>query len=334
MPVSPRPRTAPMKRVRTWSSVGEEAVAVGDEDAPPAVAVAALTWRDRAALAPAAASSARCSSSTLRGLGDVSGRIADRSSRGVVAGRVSATVRTPPPPPRAAAAAASAAARKPASDRSAVWAKPVVSPRTTRMPAPRSRPGRELLDLAVVERGRRRALVLGEHLGEVAAGAQSAPRGHAADDGFFDHVRPPDEQRACSPASAGSAYGTAVPVKPGLSATIELTVAEDDTARLVALGRRAHARHAPGRRARARRRRRRARRTARARRHERRHAGAARPPRPVPVGVKVRAEATLERVEGRRLSFTVSVNNERGLVAAGKLTRVARRPRALPGKAQ
>ena len=43
---------------------------------------------------------------------------------------------------------------------------------------------------------------------------------------------------------------------------------------------------------------------------------------PVPVGVTVRAEATLERVEGRRLSFTVSVNNERGLVAAGKLTRV------------
>ena len=43
---------------------------------------------------------------------------------------------------------------------------------------------------------------------------------------------------------------------------------------------------------------------------------------PVPVGVTVRAEATLERVEGRRLSFTVSVNSERGLVAAGKLTRV------------
>jgi fluoroacetyl-CoA thioesterase len=43
---------------------------------------------------------------------------------------------------------------------------------------------------------------------------------------------------------------------------------------------------------------------------------------PVPVGVTVRAEATLERVEGRRLGFTVSVNSERGLVAAGKLTRV------------
>jgi predicted thioesterase len=43
---------------------------------------------------------------------------------------------------------------------------------------------------------------------------------------------------------------------------------------------------------------------------------------PVPVGVTVRAEATLERAEGRRLTFTVSVNNERGLVAAGKVTRV------------
>lgn len=43
---------------------------------------------------------------------------------------------------------------------------------------------------------------------------------------------------------------------------------------------------------------------------------------PTPVGQTVRAEATLERVEGRRLTFTVSVSNERGLLAAGKLTRV------------
>src|SRR5207244_4372545 len=41
---------------------------------------------------------------------------------------------------RAAAAAASAAVVSPASVRSAVWANPVVSPRTTRMPAPRSSP--------------------------------------------------------------------------------------------------------------------------------------------------------------------------------------------------
>jgi predicted thioesterase len=43
---------------------------------------------------------------------------------------------------------------------------------------------------------------------------------------------------------------------------------------------------------------------------------------PVPIGGTVRAEATLERAEGRRLTFTVSVNTDRGLVAAGKLTRV------------
>ncbi len=43
---------------------------------------------------------------------------------------------------------------------------------------------------------------------------------------------------------------------------------------------------------------------------------------PTRVGSTVRAEATLERVEGRRLSFTVSVTDGCGLVAAGKLTRV------------
>jgi predicted thioesterase len=43
---------------------------------------------------------------------------------------------------------------------------------------------------------------------------------------------------------------------------------------------------------------------------------------PTAVGHKVRAEATLERVEGRRLTFNVSVRDDRGLVAAGKVTRV------------
>ena len=43
-------------------------------------------------------------------------------------------------PPESRGAAASAACSNPASDRSAVWAKPVVSPPTTRMPAPRARP--------------------------------------------------------------------------------------------------------------------------------------------------------------------------------------------------
>ena len=43
---------------------------------------------------------------------------------------------------------------------------------------------------------------------------------------------------------------------------------------------------------------------------------------PIPVGKSVRAEAKLESVEGRRLVFTVSINADRGLVAAGKVTRV------------
>jgi fluoroacetyl-CoA thioesterase len=43
---------------------------------------------------------------------------------------------------------------------------------------------------------------------------------------------------------------------------------------------------------------------------------------PVKVGSTVRAEATLEKVEGRRLVFTVSVADKAGLVAAGKITRV------------
>lgn len=43
---------------------------------------------------------------------------------------------------------------------------------------------------------------------------------------------------------------------------------------------------------------------------------------PVKIGSTVRAEATLEKVEGRRLVFTVSVADKAGLVAAGKITRV------------
>jgi fluoroacetyl-CoA thioesterase len=43
---------------------------------------------------------------------------------------------------------------------------------------------------------------------------------------------------------------------------------------------------------------------------------------PVLVGSKVRAVATLEKAEGRRLIFNVAVNDEAGLVAAGKMTRI------------
>lgn len=43
---------------------------------------------------------------------------------------------------------------------------------------------------------------------------------------------------------------------------------------------------------------------------------------PVAVGSTVRATATLERSEGRRLVFSVSVGDACGLVAAGRVTRV------------
>jgi fluoroacetyl-CoA thioesterase len=43
---------------------------------------------------------------------------------------------------------------------------------------------------------------------------------------------------------------------------------------------------------------------------------------PTHVGSTVAAESTLEKVEGRRLTFTVSVSDHCGLVAAGKVTRV------------
>ncbi len=43
---------------------------------------------------------------------------------------------------------------------------------------------------------------------------------------------------------------------------------------------------------------------------------------PVGVGRTVRAEATLDRIEGRRLTFTVSVSDPDGLIGAGKVARV------------
>ena len=43
---------------------------------------------------------------------------------------------------------------------------------------------------------------------------------------------------------------------------------------------------------------------------------------PTPVGGTVVADATLDKCNGRRLSFTVSVSDGRGLIAAGRVTRV------------
>jgi predicted thioesterase len=43
---------------------------------------------------------------------------------------------------------------------------------------------------------------------------------------------------------------------------------------------------------------------------------------PVRVGSTVEAEATLDKVEGRRLMFTVTAADDAGLVGAGRMTRV------------
>jgi len=43
---------------------------------------------------------------------------------------------------------------------------------------------------------------------------------------------------------------------------------------------------------------------------------------PTAVGHTVAAEATVEKISGRRIIFMVSVNDERGLVAVGRVTRV------------
>jgi predicted thioesterase len=43
---------------------------------------------------------------------------------------------------------------------------------------------------------------------------------------------------------------------------------------------------------------------------------------PILIGSRVRASATLEKTEGRRLVFNVAITDDAGLVAAGKITRV------------
>lgn len=43
---------------------------------------------------------------------------------------------------------------------------------------------------------------------------------------------------------------------------------------------------------------------------------------PVAVGGSVTVDARLEKIQGRRLTFSVSVHDDRGLVAAGKVMRV------------
>ena len=113
-----------------------------------------------------------------------------------------------------------------------------------------------------------------------------------------------------------------MPLEPGTSASVDLKVADDDTAiamrsgnvpvlatpRLIALSEEACIAVIEGRLAEGA--------TTVGQRVQLDHL------QPTPVGERVRAEATLETVQGRRLTFTVSVNDDRGLVAVGRVTRV------------
>jgi fluoroacetyl-CoA thioesterase len=113
-----------------------------------------------------------------------------------------------------------------------------------------------------------------------------------------------------------------VPVEPGLAAQIELTVGEDDTApamrsgdvpvlatpRIVALCEEATVAAVAGALAEGE--------TTVGHSIQLDHVA------PTRVGGRVRAEVTLQKVSGRRLTFTVSVTDLRGLIAAGKITRV------------
>lgn len=123
------------------------------------------------------------------------------------------------------------------------------------------------------------------------------------------------------PGPCEAAYRTRVPVEPGLTATASLTVSETDTAiacesgdvpvlstpRVVALCEQAtmlatRDRLAEGD-------------TSVGATIQISHVS------PAPVGSLVVAEATLDKIEGRRLHFSVTVTDEQGLIAAGKVTR-------------
>ena len=179
-------------------------------------------------------------------------------------------------------------------------------------------PARHLLDAAVIEGGRRRALVLGIHLGELAAGTQRR-RQHSLEDVLIDHLGHATGEARWRPAGV-SVDGVAVAT--GLRGEAKLTVGEADTARalgtgtvevlgtprIVALCEEASCRAvasslAPGT-------------TTVDMKVRIDHL------QPSPIGATVVAEALLQKIEGRRLMFTVSASDDRGLVAVGQLVRV------------
>ena len=121
---------------------------------------------------------------------------------------------------------------------------------------------------------------------------------------------------------AGLSYRTAVAVEPGLSGRATLVVGENDTAlamrsgdvpvlatpRLIALCEEAACRAVADTLGEGR--------TSVGVRVQFDHLA------PIRTGSEVTAEATVEKVEGRRLVFTVTAADSAGLVGAGKVTRV------------
>ena len=183
-----------------------------------ASAYVALTWRIES-LTDAGGVVGPFEHLGLAGLGHRLGQHAATSCAGRGPRRSSATTRVSPSEPCAAAAAASAASRSPASLRSAVWANPVVlaahdadARRRARGPTRTPRPCR-----------RRGAP-------SRCAGPRRTPR--------RSHRRGAARSGACvgvpllrstSP-PAGVVYRRPMPLRPGLSAAVELVVTEGDTA--------------------------------------------------------------------------------------------------------
>jgi predicted thioesterase len=128
--------------------------------------------------------------------------------------------------------------------------------------------------------------------------------------------------RARWPPGLALSYGTAVHLEPGLSGSASLVVGDDDTAqrmgsgsvpvlatpRLIALCEEASCRALDGVFDESK--------TSVGVRVQFDHLA------PLKPGTDVTAEAVLERVEGKRLTFTVTANDAAGLVGAGRLTRV------------
>ena len=187
MPVSPVATAFTEKKVRTWSSVVSRPSLLATRMRRRLPPTDAVTWLISPPAARAAAS-ARRRIVDLVGLGHVLGEDADVvGRRGHRLGERPPS-RTPPPPRRAAADAASAAVSRPGfGEIGGVGEAGGVADDDPDAGATVAARG-ELLDPAVVEHAVAVAPVLGEDLGELAAGAQRGVE-HPFEDGLFDHRR-------------------------------------------------------------------------------------------------------------------------------------------------